>query len=113
MISRPEYNHWAPRQLGQRQQADPVRPPPARGQTALPRKFAQSSPKQVYKPKIREEKVEKMDVDTERTTSQDIIHIETMDVPVEKDSKRPVVLNDQVGTSAQKGSVATNDHEAN
>jgi hypothetical protein len=54
-----------------------------------------------------------MDVDTERTTSQDIIHIETMDVPVEKDSKRPVVLNDQVGTSAQKGSVATNDHEAN
>jgi hypothetical protein len=35
-----------------------------------------------------------------------------MDVPVEKDSKRPVVLNNQVGTSAQKGSVATSDHEA-
>jgi hypothetical protein len=35
-----------------------------------------------------------------------------MDVPVEKDCKRPVVLNNQVGTSAQKGSVATSDHEA-
>jgi hypothetical protein len=53
-----------------------------------------------------------MDVDPERTTSQDIIQIETMDVPIEKDSKRPVVLNNQVGTSAQKGSVATSDHEA-
>jgi hypothetical protein len=53
-----------------------------------------------------------MDGDPERTTSQDIIQIGTMDVPVEKDSKRPVVLNNQVGTSTQKGSVATSDHEA-
>jgi hypothetical protein len=53
-----------------------------------------------------------MDVDPERTTSQDIIQIGTMDVPVEKDSKRPVVLNNQVGISARKGSVATSDHEA-
>jgi hypothetical protein len=53
-----------------------------------------------------------MDGDPERTTSQDIIQIGTMDVPVEKDSKRPVVLNNQVGTFAQKGSVATSDHEA-
>jgi hypothetical protein len=45
-----------------------------------------------------------MDVDPERTTSQDIIQIGTMDVPVEKDSKRPVVLNNQVETSAQKAS---------
>jgi hypothetical protein len=52
-----------------------------------------------------------MDIDPERTTSQDIIQIGTMDVPVEKDSKRPVVLNNQVGTSTQKGSVATSDHE--
>jgi hypothetical protein len=53
-----------------------------------------------------------MDVDPERTTSQDIIQIGTMDIPVEKDSKRPVVLNNQVGTSAQRGSIATSDHEA-
>jgi hypothetical protein len=65
----------------------------------------------VYKPKIRKE-VEKMDVDTEKTTSQDIIQIGTMDVLIEKDSKGPVVLNNQVGTFAQKGFVATSDHEA-
>jgi hypothetical protein len=53
-----------------------------------------------------------MDVDPERTTSQDIIKIGMMDVPIEKDGKRPVVLNDQVWTSVQKGYVATNDHEA-
>jgi hypothetical protein len=44
-----------------------------------------------------------MDVDPKRTTSQDIIQIGTMDVPVD--------LNDQVETSAQKGHVAINDHE--
>jgi hypothetical protein len=55
----------------------------------------------VYKPKIGEEEVEKMDVDPERTTSQDIIQIRTMDVPVDKDKKRPTVLNDQVETSTQ------------
>ena len=49
-------------------QADAVRPPPVGGQTALPRQFVQPSPKQVYKPKIREEEVEKMDIDPERTT---------------------------------------------
>jgi hypothetical protein len=110
-ISRPTRDRWTPRQSGQGHQDHPVGPPPIGGQTALRRKV-QLSPKQVYKPKIREEKVEEMDVDPERTTSQDIIHIGTMDVPVEKDSKRPVVLNNQVGTSAQKGSIATSDHEA-
>jgi hypothetical protein len=78
----------------------------------LPRRFAQSSLKQVYKPKIREEQDEKMDVDPKRTTSQDAIQIGTMDFPIEKDSKRQIVLSDQVGTSTQNGSVANNDHEA-
>jgi hypothetical protein len=35
-----------------------------------------------------------------------------IDIPVEKGDKRSVVLNDQVGTSSQNGSVATKDHEA-
>jgi hypothetical protein len=56
----------------------------------------------VYKPKIGEEEVEKMDVDPERTTSQDIIQIRTMDVAVDKDKKRPTVLNDQVETSLKR-----------
>jgi hypothetical protein len=89
-----------------------VRPPPAGSQTALLRKFAQSSPKQVYNPKIIEEKVEKMHVDPEWNTSQDIIQIGTMDIPVENDGKRPVVLNGQVGKSAQIEFIATSDHNA-
>jgi hypothetical protein len=34
-----------------------------------------------------------------------------MNIPVEKSCKRPIVLNNQVVTPIQKGSVAANDHE--
>jgi hypothetical protein len=90
--------------------ADPVRPPPIGGQTSLSRR-EQFPPKKVYKPKIREEEVQEMDIDPERTTGLDIIQIWTMNVPVEGSGKRPVVSNDQVVTPTQKGSIA-NDHEA-
>jgi hypothetical protein len=53
-----------------------------------------------------------MDVNPKRTTSQDVIQIGTMGIPVKKDGKRPFVLNDQVGTYTQNGSIVTNDHEA-
>jgi hypothetical protein len=110
-ISRHAQDRWAPRQTGQGHQADPVRPPPAGGQTALPKR-EQFPPKKVYKPKIREEEVQEMDIDPERTTSLDIIQIGTMNVPIEGSGKRPVVPNNQVLTPTQKGYVAANDHEA-
>jgi hypothetical protein len=72
----------------------------------------QFPPKRVYKPKIREEEVQEMDIDPEKTTSLDIIQIGTMNVLIEGSGKRPVVLNNQVMIPTQKGSVATNDHEA-
>ena len=53
-----------------------------------------------------------MDIDSERTTDRDIIQIGTMDIPIEKGGKRPVVLDNQVMTYTQKRSVAANDHEA-
>jgi hypothetical protein len=65
----------------------------------------------VYRPKIREEEVQEMDIDPERTTGLDIIQIGIMNVPVEESGKRPVVPSNQVVTPTQKGSVA-NDHEA-
>jgi hypothetical protein len=65
----------------------------------------------VYKLKIREEEVQEMDIDPERTTGLDIIHIGTMNVPAEGGGKGLVVLNDQVVTPTQKGFVANN-HEA-
>jgi hypothetical protein len=66
----------------------------------------------VYKPKIRDEEVQDMDIDPERTTSLDIIQIGTINIPIDGSGKRPVVLNNQVVTLTQKGSVAINDHEA-
>jgi hypothetical protein len=64
---------------------------------------------QVYKPTQREE-VQKMEVDPERTTCQDIIQIGSMDVLIGEDGKRPIVSNNKVVTSTLE--VATNDHEA-
>jgi hypothetical protein len=52
-----------------------------------------------------------MDIDPVRTTGLDIIQIGTMSVPVEGGGKGPVVLNNQVVTPTQKGSIV-NDHEA-
>jgi hypothetical protein len=55
--------------------------------------------KQVYKPKQREE-VQKMEVDPERTTGQDIIQIVPIDVSIGEDGKRLIVPNNKVVTSA-------------
>jgi hypothetical protein len=66
----------------------------------------------MYKPKIKEEEVQKMDIDPELTTSFDIIQIGTIDIPIEKSGKGPIVLKNQVVTPTQKGSIVVNDHEA-
>jgi hypothetical protein len=71
-ISRRTQDFWAPRQTEQGHLTDPVRPPPTGGQTALSRR-ERFPPKKVYKPKIREEEVQEMDIDPERTTGLDII----------------------------------------
>jgi hypothetical protein len=66
--------------------------------------------KRIYKTKQNEE-VQKMEVDPERTTGQDIIQIGSMDVPIGEDGKRPIVPNNKVVTSTPEV-VAANDHEA-
>jgi hypothetical protein len=66
----------------------------------------------MYKPKIKEEEVQKMDINPELTTSFDIIQIGTIDIPIEKSGKGPVVLKKEVVTPTQKGSNIVNDHEA-
>jgi hypothetical protein len=73
------------------------------------RTAAPPSVRQVYKPKQREE-VEKLEVDVERTTGQDIIQIGSMDVSIGEDGKRPIVPNNKVVTSTPE--VVANDHKA-
>ena len=67
--------------------------------------------KQVYKPKQKEE-VQKMDIDSERTTNQDVIQIGSMNVLVGEGGKGPIVFGNKVETPIPKGSVVANDHEA-
>jgi hypothetical protein len=100
----------APRRSGQGYQTRPVRPVAITGQTGGARKAAPPPVKQVYKPKQKEE-VQKMEVDPERTTGQNIIQIGSMDVPNGEDAKRPIVPNNKVLTSSPEV-VAANDHEA-
>ena len=71
-ISRPVQDRLAPRYSGQGPQTPPVRPVQGTGQTGLPRQTAPPLVRQVYKPK-RKEEVQKMDIDSESTTDQDII----------------------------------------
>jgi hypothetical protein len=54
--------------------------------------------KHVYKTKQREE-MQKMEVDPERTTGQNIIQIRSMDVLIREDGKRLIIPNIQVMTS--------------
>jgi hypothetical protein len=65
--------------------------------------------KQIYKTK-QKEAVQKMEVDPERTTDQDIIHIGSIDVLIGEDGKRLIVPNNKVVTSTPE--VVANDHEA-
>jgi hypothetical protein len=94
-ISRHTQDRWAPRQTGQGHLADPVRPPPTGGQTAPPRR-ERFPLKKVYRPKIREEEVQEMDIDPEWTTGLDIIQIGTLNVLVEENGKRSVVPSNRL-----------------
>jgi hypothetical protein len=73
------------------------------------RKAAPPLVNQVYKPKQREE-VQKMEVDPERTTDQDVIKIGSMGVLIGEHGRRPIATNNKVVTSTLE--VVANDHEA-
>jgi hypothetical protein len=71
-LSRPIQDRLAPHRSSQGYQIRSVRPVAITGQTGVARKAAPPPVKRVYKPKQSEE-VQKMEVDPERTTCQDVI----------------------------------------
>lgn len=56
----------------------------------------------MYRPKKKDGVVQNMDVDLERTTSNDIIHIGEMDVLIKDGEKGPIIIGDRVETSIQR-----------
>jgi hypothetical protein len=82
--SRPIQDRLAPRRSGQGHQTRQVRPVAITGQTSVARKAAPPPVKQVYKPR---EEVEKMEVDPERTTGQDIFRLDQWMFLLEKMAK--------------------------
>jgi hypothetical protein len=100
MISRPIQDRLAPHQSGQGHQTRPVRSVAVTSQTGAARKTTPPPVKQVYKPNQKRE-VQKIEVDPERTTGQDIIQIGSMDVSIREDGKRPNVPNNKVVTDSR------------
>jgi hypothetical protein len=110
-ISRPIQDRLASRRSGQGFQTRPVRLVATTGQTGAARQVVPPPVKQVYRPKQKDE-VQEMEVDPERTTSQDIIRTGSMDVHIGEDGKRSIVPNNKVVTSTPEVFAAANDHEA-
>ena len=82
-ISRPVHDRLASSRSGQSFRPQAVRPPATGGQTGWPRAVGSSSSRRVWQPKKKEEVVQKMDIDSERTTGLDIIQIGTMNISLQ------------------------------
>ena len=109
-ISIPVHDRLAFGRSGHRHLDQAVRPGATGGQNACPREARTSSLRQIYRPKQKEE-VQRMDIDSERTTGRDVIQIGTMNVPLEDGGKRPIVLDSPVKKIVVEG-CAANNHEA-
>jgi hypothetical protein len=87
-----------------------TRPPPTSGQTSLPKKC------NFFRNRCTSSRSERRRFRrctlTQRGLHALIIQIGIMDVPIEKSGKGSFVFNNQVVAPTQKGTVATNDHEA-
>jgi hypothetical protein len=81
------------------------------GLTAPPREVRPNPLRQEYRPKKKEEMVQNINIDSEKTTGLDIIQIGTMNISLEDKCKGPIL----VGGSVEKPVPvvpAANDHEA-
>ncbi|HET7713776.1 MAG TPA: hypothetical protein VFK94_05970, partial [Patescibacteria group bacterium] len=111
-ISRPVHDRLTFNRPGQDSRPQAVRPPVAGGQTGWPRAVGSSSSRRLWQPKKKEEVVQKMDIDSERTTGLDVIQIGTMNISLEDKAEGPILIEESVKKPTPVISAA-NDHETN
>ena len=99
-------------QSGQQQQVALVRPvQPDRSDRSQQRPAHSHPPRQEYRVKKREEDVQPMQVDSGKTTTDDVVKIGDVNVVVKDVGKKPMVFGKSAQTDFQKH-VLANDHEA-
>ena len=111
-FSRPVHDRLGPRQSGQQQHAAPVRPvQPDRSDWSQQRPAQSHPPKQEYRIKKKEDKAQPMQVDSGKTTTNDVVQISDVNMVVKDVEKRPMVFDKSVDPRNQKLVMADN-HEA-
>ena len=108
----PVHDRLGPRQSGQQQHAAPVKPvQPDHSDRSQQRPAQSHPPRQEYHVKKREEDVQPMQVESGKTTTNDVVKIGDVNVVVKDVGKKPMVFNKSAQNDSQKR-VLANDHEA-
>ena len=89
----PVHDRLGPHQSGRQQYAAPVRPvQPDRSDRSQQRPAQSHPPRQEYRVKKREEDVQPMQVDSGKTTTDDVVKISDVNVVVKDVGKKPMVF---------------------
>ena len=111
ILSQPVHGRLDFQQSGQRQQLAPIRPVGNQLYRSYQRSNNHPSPRQEYHVKEKKNEVQPMQVDPERTTTNNVIQIEDMDVVVNEVGKGPTVIGNSIDPSIQK-LIMVSDHES-
>ena len=97
-FSRPVHDRLGPRQSGQQQHAAPVRPvQPDRSDRSQQRPVQSHPSKQEYRiKKKKKDEAQPMQVNSEKTTTSDVVQISDVNVVVKDVEKRPMVFDKSV-----------------
>ena len=106
------HDRLGPHQSGQQQHAAPVRPVlPDRSDRSQQRPAQSHPPKQEYRVKKMEGEVQPMQVDSRKTTTDEVVKVGNVNVVIKDVGKKPMVFGKSAQNDSQKH-VLANDHEA-
>ena len=108
----PVHDRLGPRQSGRQHHATPVRPvQPDRSDRSQQRPVQSRPLKQEYRINQKESEAQPMQVDSEKTTTDNVAKVGDVNVVIKDVGKRPMVFGKSVKSDAQKP-MLVNDHEA-